>query len=130
VKEVRGGRELKMALAARDRARGLRKTLTAAEQCLWEALRGHRLSGLKFRRQFPEGCFVLDFYCQQLKLVVELDGGIHSEPQQMAHDENRDAYLKSLGCTILRFPNESIFSNLAVVLEKITQTAKSLSSPL
>jgi very-short-patch-repair endonuclease len=129
MKEVRGGRELRMALEARDRARGLRKAMTTAEQVLWEALRGQGLDGLKFRRQVPMSCFVVDFYCQHLKLVVELDGGIHDEPRQRAHDENRDIYLESLGCTILRFPNESVLQDLAAVLQKIAQTAHSLSPP-
>jgi very-short-patch-repair endonuclease len=129
MKEVRGGRELKLALDARDRARGLRKTMTSAEQILWESLRGRKLAGLKFRRQFPVSPFVLDFYCQELMLVIELDGEVHAEPSQTAHDENRDGYLKSLGCTILRFPNEAVLHNLPAVLKEIVATASSLTSP-
>jgi very-short-patch-repair endonuclease len=75
------------------------------------------------------GIFVLDFYCRDLKLIVELDGGIHSEPGQAAHDQNRDAYLRSLGCTLLRFPNEAIGTDLAAVLEKIAEAARTRQSP-
>jgi len=65
--------------------------------------------------------FVLDFYCRDLKLIVELDGDIHAEPRQAAHDQNRDAYLQSLGCTILRFPNQAIRTDLPGVLHKIAE---------
>ncbi|HEX3531806.1 MAG TPA: DUF559 domain-containing protein [Thermoanaerobaculia bacterium] len=126
MERVRSGDELKRVLDARDRARDLRQTMTPAEQALWTAVRGSRLEGLKFRRQAPLDCFVLDFYCQSLKLIVELDGGIHTEPHQVAHDENRDAHLRSLGCTILRFPNAAVLHDLPTVLEKISQTARVL----
>jgi len=72
--------------------------------------------------------FVLDFYCRDLKLIVELDGGIHTEPRQAAHDQSRDAYLRSLGCTILRFPNDLMSTNLSDVLQQIAQTAATLQS--
>jgi len=110
------------------RSRTLRKEQTQAERVLWEALRDRRLDHLKFRRQVTMGVFVLDFYCRDLKLVVELDGEIHSEPHQAAHDQNRDSYLQSLGCTILRFPNEALRTELPAVLRTIAQAAASLQS--
>jgi len=69
---------------------------------------------------------VADFYCPELKLVVELDGEIHSDPRQKAHDENRDFYLGSLGCTILRFPNGRLTENAEAVLAQIVEVAKAL----
>jgi very-short-patch-repair endonuclease len=125
VREVRSRRELKPAEAL-ERSRTLRREQTPAERVLWEALRDRRLDHLKFRRQMPLDIFVVDFYCRDLRLVVELDGAIHAEPSQAAHDQNRDAYLRSLGCTILRFPNEAISTNIESVLQKITQTATGL----
>jgi type I restriction enzyme R subunit len=112
----------------RERGRTLRRDQTPAERVLWEALRDRRLDHLKFRRQVPFDIFILDFYCKDLKLVVELDGDVQAEPRQADHDQNRDAYLRSLGCTILRFPNDSISTHLPAVLQKIAQTAAALQS--
>jgi very-short-patch-repair endonuclease len=84
------------------------------------------LAGIKFRRQSPISIFVVDFYCARLKLVVELDGEVHSDPHQAAHDENRDFYLRTLGCTILRFPNRDLFQNRESVLSHILEVATTL----
>jgi very-short-patch-repair endonuclease len=86
---------------------------------MWEIVRDRRLEGIKFRRQKPISIFVADFYCAELKLVLELDGGVHTHPLQMARDENRDSYLRSVGCTILRFTNREIFEDREAVLTKI-----------
>jgi very-short-patch-repair endonuclease len=109
-----------------SRPRELRKTQTAAEREMWELLRDRRLRDLKFRRQSPISIFVADFYCRELKLVVELDGGVHDTPRQAAHDENRDIYLRSLGCTVLRFSNRQVFEEANAVLEKIVEVAASI----
>ena len=93
---------------------------------MWAVLRDRRLKGIKFRRQSPLSIFVADFYCHELKLVVELDGEIHDDPRQVAHDENRDFYLRSIGCTILRFPNRELFENREAVLTRILEVASSL----
>jgi very-short-patch-repair endonuclease len=100
----------------------------AREQAMWELLRDRRLQGIKFRRQSPLGIFVADFFCHELKLVVELDGAVHDDPRQVAHDKNRDFYLASLGCTILRFPNCELFENADAVLTRILEVAKALRS--
>jgi very-short-patch-repair endonuclease len=110
---------VKRLLDVRSRSRELRKEQTPAEMMLWETLRNRKLLDRKFRRQFPVDCFILDFYCEELKLCIELDGGIHDEPHQVAHDENRDGYLRSLGITILRFPNEAVLRDLKTVLLNI-----------
>jgi len=125
-REVGSRGELKRLIDVRVRAREMRKTPTPAELILWETLRGRKILDRKFRRQFALDCFVLDFYCQELKLVIELDGGIHSEPGQAAHDENRDGYLRSLGCTILRFPNEAVLRDLKTVILKIADSIDAL----
>jgi very-short-patch-repair endonuclease len=93
---------------------------------MWAVLRDRRLKGIKFRRQSPLSIFVADFFCHELKLVVELDGEIHNDPRQAAHDENRDFYLRSIGCTILRFPNRELFENREAVLTRILEVASSL----
>jgi type I restriction enzyme, R subunit len=120
--------ELKRLIDVRVRAREMRKVPTPAERILWESLRGRKVLDCKFRRQFALDCFILDFFCQELKLVIELDGGIHSEPSQVAHDQNRDGYLRSVGCTILRIPNEDVIRDRKAVLLKIAD-AISLLTP-
>jgi very-short-patch-repair endonuclease len=111
---------------AKSRAQILRAAPTPAEQVIWEILRDRRLEGIKFRRQSPISIFVADFYCASLKLVVELDGEVHADPRQAAHDQNRDLYLRSLGCTILRFSNRDLLQNSDAVLARIVEVASSL----
>ncbi|HSK78973.1 MAG TPA: endonuclease domain-containing protein [Thermoanaerobaculia bacterium] len=109
--------------------RDFRRQQTPAEQALWELLRDRRLDGLKFRRQFPIAIFIADFCCFELKLVIEVDGGVHELPYQKAHDENRDTYLRSLGYTILRLPNEQILTDPATVMRRIRNEAQRIQSP-
>ncbi len=104
-------------------AKKLRKNLTPAEQILWQALRGRQLHGLKFRCQHPVGKFIVDFYCPQCKLVIELDGEVHD--QQTEYDSARTAQLQAYGYHVLRFRNEEVFANLSSVLEQILCTASS-----
>jgi len=103
------------------RAKRLREESTPAEEILWERLRDRQFLGLKFRRQVPIGPYVADFYCHERKLVLELDGGIHEEEPQRAHDENRDSNLAALGFKILRFTNTELLQDLDSILEKVQQ---------
>jgi very-short-patch-repair endonuclease len=102
-----------------ERSRRLRVDQTNAEAMLWELLRGRKLTGMKFRRQAPLGRYIADFYCHDQRLVVELDGPVHSEPAQAVHDQNRDTFLRSLGLTVLRFSNEEVVADPENVLRKI-----------
>jgi very-short-patch-repair endonuclease len=97
----------------------LREQQTEAEVALWQLLRNRKLIGSKFRRQTPIGRYVADFYCHERKLIVELDGGIHSDPGQQVHDQNRDAFLLSLGLRVLRIPNEELLHTPEKVLDKV-----------
>jgi very-short-patch-repair endonuclease len=108
-------------------ARRLRRNMTPAERILWEALKGKKLSGLRFRAQHPVGPFILDFYCPARKLVVELDGGVHEE--QAGYDEARTQQLEDYGYHVIRFRNEEVLTDLPSVLERILQVAWSLSLP-
>jgi very-short-patch-repair endonuclease len=101
------------------RAQRLRRISTAAEESLWDQLRDRRLLGLKFRRQAPIGPYVADFLCHELRLVLELDGPVHAEPEQAAHDLNRDANLKALGYRVLRFTNHQVEADLDSLLETL-----------
>ena len=95
-----------------------------------EWLRDRRLMGLKFRRQFPIGPYVADFYCHSLRLVLELDGGVHDARHQASHDDNRNANLRALGYTVLRFTNRQVFESPQSVLAEIARVAESLSSEI
>ena len=103
----------------KDRARELRKKQTNAEALLWELLRDRQLCDAKFRRQHQFGEYICDFYCDVAKLAVECDGEVHDSPEQKKHDQKRDAYLKSQGLTVLRFPNQRILQDPDSVLNEI-----------
>ena len=107
------------------RARELRKTQTSAEELLWSMLRNRRFLDLKFRRQHQFGPYLADFYCHEAKLIVETDGEIHETSAQQKKDHKRDAYLKSLGLQVLRFPNALVLDHPEVVLDSIAQTVGS-----
>ena len=105
------------------RARRLRKEATDAERTLWQGLRGKRLAGLKFRRQHVVGRYILDFYCHEYRLAVELDGGQHNEAAQRQHDEARTAFLESRGVAVLRYSNLEALRETEAVLEDIRRRA-------
>jgi very-short-patch-repair endonuclease len=101
-------------------AKELRKSMTEAEELLWNQLRNNKLNGLKFRRQHPLDIFIADFYCHQKKLIIELDGGIHDSPEQKVYDEGRTADLEEKGFKLLRFRNDEVLNDIKKVLEKIS----------
>jgi very-short-patch-repair endonuclease len=109
-------------------AREMRREPTLAEDVLWEALRGRRLDGLRFRRQHPVGRFVLDFYCPIHKLVVEVDGDVHDTQQE--RDAERTAVIEAHGYRVIRFRNEEVMQNLPRVLARIRTETSSASPPL
>ena len=100
--------------------RDLRKGMTSAEVVLWKMLSGRRLDGLKFRRQFGVGPYVLDFYCPELRLAIELDGAAHDTPEAIHYDRKRTAWLtEEFGIRVLRFRNEQVFETPDSVIEEI-----------
>ncbi|HYO12984.1 MAG TPA: endonuclease domain-containing protein [Thermoanaerobaculia bacterium] len=107
----------------RVRNRELRREQTLSETILWELLRDRQLVELKFRRQHPIGPYIADFCCHEVRLIVEVDGGVHQDPSQAAHDVNRDANLAALGYTVLRFTNDQVFKDPYAVLCRITEVA-------
>jgi type I restriction enzyme R subunit len=111
-----------------NEARELRKNQTKAEDIFWQIVRNRRFNNYKFRRQHQIGNYIADFYCDELKLVVEFDGEVHNNAEQIKHDVKRDKYLKSLGFTVLRFKNNELFNNPEKVLYAILDFADS-SSP-
>ena len=104
-----------------------RKNPTEAESVLWEALKSKGI-GAKFRRQHIIADFIVDFFCNEANLVIELDGGYHNMPAQMKSDVERTAALKAMGYTELRFKNEEVISNIDTVLKTIKTFTKSFPS--
>lgn len=109
-------------------AKSLRSNQTEAEARLWYHLRAHRFMGLKFKRQKPVGRYIADFVCWERRLIIELDGGQHAE--QVAYDQQRDAWLRSEGYTVLRFWNNDVMQQLDGVLEQIRCAVSPEPSPL
>ncbi len=102
------------------RRKSLRNQMSEPEQKLWYHLRAKNLKKYKFRRQFSVGNFILDFFCPQLKLAIEIDGDSHFiNSRTIEHDKIRGEYLKQFGIQILRFNNDEVNTNLNSVLEKI-----------
>jgi len=92
----------------------LRKNLTPAEAKLWKTLQGSKLDGRKFRRQQSIGKYVLDFYCPQEKLAVELDGEVYFNELAIIRDRERSAFIQCFGIKVIRFENRMVFENLEV----------------
>ena len=105
-------------------ANDLKKEMTKAEIILWKYLRDRRLNNLKFRRQHPIGKFILDFYCHELKLAVEVDGNIHELEDVKERDEGRTYMLTEWGITVIRFTNDEVITNLGFVLKTINSYFK------
>lgn len=99
------------------RARELRNNMTEAERALWKHLRLRQVGGHKFRRQQPLGKYIVDFVCFEKRLIIEVDGGQHSE--QVVYDSDRNAWLEAQGFKILRFWNNQVLKETEAVKETI-----------
>lgn len=96
-----------------------RKKQTDAEKLLWYRLKGKQLAGFKFRRQCPIGSYILDFYCAEKKIAVELDGSQHM--QSSVYDDQRKIYLQNYGIQIVRFWDNDVLKNIEGVLSQILE---------
>ncbi|MCC3152044.1 endonuclease domain-containing protein [Hymenobacter sp. BT770] len=103
----------------KDQRRTLRNNLTPAEAKLWSVLKSAQLQRRKFRRQHSVGEFILDFYCPEEKLAVELDGAGHLTASGNLHDTARTDFLNANGIRVLRFENQLVWSDLDSVLHTI-----------
>ena len=103
----------------RDRARNLRRVLTLSERRLWSWLRNRTFEGFKFRRQFPVDRFVLDFYCPELSLAIEVDGRQHEQQPLADSDTYRTERLHALGVRVERVPNVLLARDPSLVEEQI-----------
>ena len=107
-------------------ARHLRRNESPAEKLLWQELRGRRLGGYKFRRQVPKDKYVVDFVCEEKRLIVEIDGLSHQDAGE--YDENRTHVLESMGYHVIRFANDDVYEDVAETVEAIWNWLKSAES--
>ena len=114
----------------RVRARALREGQTDAEALLWSRLRDRQLINLKFRRQRSIGRYFADFACLEIGLVIELDGGQHTDGASVDYDQKRSSDMATLGFQTLRFWNNDVLTQTDAVLEKILQIAETLTPAL
>jgi len=103
----------------RDRARGMRKQQSGAEEALWELVRGRKIAGAKFRRQHPVATYIADLACVEAKLIVEVDGLSHTIPEQVAYDAERDRVLAAQGWRILHIKDSDVLTNAHTVAAQI-----------
>ena len=105
----------------KEKRKELRSNSTSAEAVLWSMLKGKQIEGKRWRRQFSIGYYILDFYCPEIKLAIELDGNEHYTVIGKFNDERREEYLKSLGITIIRFENKDIWYSTEHVIATIRE---------
>ena len=111
-------RNRKVPPVMKERMRALRKEQTQAEAMIWEVVRDRRLD-VKFRRQHAVGHLILDFYCPELRLGIEVDGSIHQLPDVRERDRYRETYFADLGLTVLHFTNADVMQSTEYVIEML-----------
>jgi very-short-patch-repair endonuclease len=111
-------------LETQELANNLRMKTTPMEKVLWQSLRNKNIMGVKFRRQQTIYCFIADFYCHELRLVVEVDGPIHQLKERLEKDRNRTAEFNRFGIKVLRFTNQEIKDNISKVIKSIREEIK------
>ena len=117
MRQIIAGQKVKPEKAAA--ARCLRKRMTEAESAIWKQVRRGNIKGLKFRRQQVIDGFIVDFYCEQSGLVIEIDGDVHKG--QVVADKEREAILRERGLTVLRFTNDEVLKDAKEVAGRIKQ---------
>ena len=130
VRPYRTTRSLARTSAQIQKALELRHTPTDTEQAAWCLLRSIKFKGFKFRRQHPLGPYIVDFYCAQRRLIVELDGSVHGQASQARRDSRRDAHLKKMGYVVLRFSNGIVQEAPELFVQKILDAVWSLPEAL
>lgn len=114
----------------KERRKELRNNQTEVEKILWLNLSNKKLSGFKFVRQYSVGPYILDFYCPQIRLAIELDGSQHGEKENVLYDKDRNNYLENANIRTIRFWNNEIMGNLKSVLNQIYNKSLSCRNPL
>ena len=113
-----------------NKARLLRNNMTEAEKIVWDSLKNRNVFKARFRRQHPIGIFIVDFYCHEYKLAIEIDGEIHLKNEVIEYDDGRSHDIEKFGIKILRFTNNEVFTDPKTIIEQILQTITSSEPPL
>ncbi|MCK5834004.1 endonuclease domain-containing protein [bacterium] len=113
-----------------EHRRALRSNMPHAEAKLWIFIRKKQIEGIRFRRQFSVGSYILDFYSPECRLAIELDGSSHNNEFSQEYDEERTKYLNSANIEVIRFKNEEVFDNIDGVIEQIKTTISNSKDPL
>lgn len=103
--------------------------MTSAEGVIWSRIRNRRI-GYKFRRQYSIGKYIADFYCSELKLVIEIDGGQHFEDESIEYDKVRTKYFNALGISVVRYTNADVRRNLISVMDDLMRQCDNLKNIL
>ncbi len=111
----------------KEKRRKLRRDQTFCEKIMWIYLRDRKTLGYKFRRQYSVDHYVIDFYCPELKLAIELDGSVHNVPDQKEYDAYRQEYLEKFGITFCRITNDELMGNANLVFKTIEDRITQLS---
>ena len=111
------------------RAREWRREMTLPEVLLWGQLRGRRLDGIRFRRQHPVGPYILDFYCEDARLAVEVDGDSHAQPEAVEHARRRTEWLNLRGITVVRVAARDVLGELAAVVDNLHRRVRDRPPP-
>lgn len=106
----------------KGRRQELRKNQTEAENVLWQKIRGRKVNNLKFHRQYSVGPYILDFFCPEIRLAIELDGEQHKD--QKEYDKERDLFLKDKDINVVRFWNHEVLGGIGKILEIIEENVK------
>jgi len=102
-----------------EKRKALRNAMSNAEIILWNRLKGRQIKNMKFRRQFGVGRYVIDFYCPEIKLAIEVDGNTHDSPDEIEYDQTRQSEIENYKIVFLRIKNEEIFKSIDEVILKI-----------
>ena len=104
----------------------LRRGMTQTERILWKRLRNRQVNGLRFRRQHPVNEFIVDFFCYEAMLAIEVDGSVHLDTMQAERDEERTCILRQMGIRVIRFTNQEVESEIESVISSIISEVKSI----
>ena len=107
----------------------MRNNVPVVEAMLWARLRREQIAGLRFRRQYSVGAFVIDFFCAELKLAIEIDGSSHDCNDAQEYDANRQAWIEQYGVHFLRFTNEQVQHDIEYVVKTIEELAAGIRTP-
>ena len=113
-----------------ERAKAMRENMTLSEKAVWELLKEKKMLGLRFKPQHPIDIFIADFYCHSLKLVIEIDDGIHKSNDQREYDIGREGELEHWGIKVIRFTNEEVKDDINLIQNKIKQICSERRSEL